>query len=813
VGLTNISIDIGGLSSQPPAQLILSPQVVIVFMQSTINIHPGSTLTVGAGSSISFSPGKCATIFDNGGVLNLNGTSNNPITLTSAAASPTPGDWTGIVYTNRGFGGSTGTATYTQISYGGCTNQWSSNGPNYNTGIQINSSTPSLDHVTVDHSLNNGIEIDRQSGTALPSLTNLTLNGNGGGTWHGYGLVYDFPPVDLSGITGLSMSGNYFNAIAISPAIHFTGTGAWPNLGVPYTLYQGSCNCVSNLTLDPGSNLTISSGVTVSQAAVGLTNISIDIGGLSSQPPAQLTLGSQVTMAWMQSTINIHPGSTLTIGPSSTISFAPGRCAAIFDNGGTLNLNGASGSPITLTSAAATPAPGDWTGVIYSNRGFGGSTGTATFTQVSYGGCTNQWSSSGPNYNTGIQINSSNPSLDHVTVDHSLSNGIEIDRQSGTFVPSLTNLTFNQNGTGTLSGNALQYDFLQSDLSNLSSLSASGNFQNAVVLPGGSLAVAGTWPNVGIPLRLTGGLSLNTGANLTVGQGAQISSIGGSLTVASGATLTLQGGNRVAFAPGSFGLWANSGSTVNLSGSPTEPITLTSASGAPVAGDWQGAVLASGSSDILNFVTVSYAGRSLTYNSVSYTTGVLVASGSATLGYPSIASSAGNDVEVVGGVQSSLRFGSYGAVPAGKVGVANDGWVTGQPIVDATYSWWGSPTGPTAATNPGGTGTPVSSGVAYSSWVGKVPGPVLSLSSSSGGSGSSVTLKGSGFGAREWLDIYVGTQLVGATQVEFDITIVNVPLGQISTSITIPSLPPGTYTVQVIGRDSGRMALASFTIT
>jgi len=49
------------------------------------------------------------------------------------------------------------------------------------------------------------------------------------------------------------------------------------------------------------------------------------------------------------------------------------------------------------------------------------------------------------------------------------------------------------------------------------------------------------------------------------------------------------------------------------------------------------------------------------------------------------------------------------------------GVLSGGPV-DGTCNWWGSPTGPTAASNPGGTGAQVSPNVTYSPWLG-TPAP------------------------------------------------------------------------------------------
>jgi hypothetical protein len=45
--------------------------------------------------------------------------------------------------------------------------------------------------------------------------------------------------------------------------------------------------------------------------------------------------------------------------------------------------------------------------------------------------------------------------------------------------------------------------------------------------------------------------------------------------------------------------------------------------------------------------------------------------------------------------------------------LTRDYYPAGQSDADATFNWWGSPTGPTIATNPGGTGDPLDDRVAY----------------------------------------------------------------------------------------------------
>jgi hypothetical protein len=55
-------------------------------------------------------------------------------------------------------------------------------------------------------------------------------------------------------------------------------------------------------------------------------------------------------------------------------------------------------------------------------------------------------------------------------------------------------------------------------------------------------------------------------------------------------------------------------------------------------------------------------------------------------------------------------------VPATQYGIAVQPALTGG-AVDGTCNWWNSPTGPTTASNPGGTGAKVSPGVNYNPWL------------------------------------------------------------------------------------------------
>ena len=65
---------------------------------------------------------------------------------------------------------------------------------------------------------------------------------------------------------------------------------------------------------------------------------------------------------------------------------------------------------------------------------------------------------------------------------------------------------------------------------------------------------------------------------------------------------------------------------------------------------------------------------------------------------------------------SVTAHGNNFNLPASQFGIAVDPALVGG-TVDGTCNWWNSPSGPTAATNPTGTGASVSSGVNYNPWL------------------------------------------------------------------------------------------------
>jgi hypothetical protein len=147
--------------------------------------------------------------------------------------------------------------------------------------------------------------------------------------------------------------------------------------------------------------------------------------------------------------------------------------------------------------------------------------------------------------------------------------------------------------------------------------------------------------------------------------------------------------------------------------------------------------------------------------------------------------------------------------------VINDGWASGQPLVDASLCWWGNASGPTNSSNPGGTGTPVSAGVNFSPWMdGPLGTPALSLAPAQGAPGASLSLSGTGFGPNETVTIKwncasstcSSTTVLGTVTTDANGDFFNL-------SVQVPAnVPSGSYPIGALGGTSGNFASLAFTI-
>ena len=97
----------------------------------------------------------------------------------------------------------------------------------------------------------------------------------------------------------------------------------------------------------------------------------------------------------------VNAGGTFSVGAGATISLGVGGSGPdVIFVAGTLTMSGEIGAPVTLTSAAAPPAPGDWGRIEFLPS----STGTLNRVHVSYAGGYRRWGANavGVNFQAGI---------------------------------------------------------------------------------------------------------------------------------------------------------------------------------------------------------------------------------------------------------------------------------------------------------------------------------------------------------------------------------------------------------------------------
>ncbi len=108
---------------------------IIYNLTGSLIVKDGGTLSIPAGTRIEASEGSGTSAYiavSQGGLIYVNGTSTNPVVMTSAAANPSTGDWGGLVIcgkanTNKGgSNGETATAEVSELTYGGTNNNDSS---------------------------------------------------------------------------------------------------------------------------------------------------------------------------------------------------------------------------------------------------------------------------------------------------------------------------------------------------------------------------------------------------------------------------------------------------------------------------------------------------------------------------------------------------------------------------------------------------------------------------------------------------------------------------------------------------------------
>ncbi len=364
------------------------------------------TLTIAPGVTVRFAPGTGLNIGKNYdlsmsyygyfGALSAQGRADAPITFTSDSDDPHPENWKGVFFTNYSEDGGT-VLTHCIVEYGGHPNQGN---------LQLFHTSPTIQNTTIRHSATHGIHLTASS----PTIENCTISDNGGTGVYAVDGAPD-PLIRFNSFTNNGASpirigadmrvsdntaaGNGVDAIQVIPE-EITSNTTWSN-GIPTYIVNGS-------------------------VAVRHTSRSSD--------------GSKVV--------------TLTIAPGVTVRFAPGAGLNIGKNYdlamsyygyfGALFAQGRADAPITFTSNADVPAPGDWKGVYFTNYT---KDGASLLEQcvVEYGGAVNY---------ADVYLYRAKPTIRYSTIRNSAHSGIYVNYpESNGAVITCNNFKDNHHGVYT----------------------------------------------------------------------------------------------------------------------------------------------------------------------------------------------------------------------------------------------------------------------------------------------------------------------------------------------------------------------------
>lgn len=440
-------------------------------LNGTLSVKSGATLTIPAGTTIKATAGFSSyLIVEQGGKIDAEGTAANPITFTSAEASPAAGDWGGIWINGYApiSGGGTGTSEVdATLPYGGTD-------ATDNSGILkyvIIAYSGAQSSESVEH---NGLTLDAVgSGTTIENI--YVYNGADdaieffGGTVNVTNLLAVNCDDDCFDVTQ-GWTGTLDNAYGVweegytSSESDPRGIEADGNLDGNYSTQSGQSDfTMKNITIKNASGYIMEDGIKIRRGATATITNALMIGGIaknlidmtdskgagSTSSAISLTTTSVVSnagdinlpsgttyadvviedgntgadetaFAWtgydfstattaelsgditeatnlnalytytLNGAVAVKSGATLTIPAGTTIKANSGFSNyLIIEQGGKINAEGTAEKPITFTSAASSPARGDWGGIWINGYApiSGGGTGTTEVdATLSYGG-------------------------------------------------------------------------------------------------------------------------------------------------------------------------------------------------------------------------------------------------------------------------------------------------------------------------------------------------------------------------------------------------------------------------------------------
>jgi len=640
------------------------------------------SITIPEGLALAIDPG--VTVKANGadgiyvnGNLTASGTAQLPVTFSSRSATPAAGDWRGIYLAPTATASS---FSHVAISYAG--GYFAGYGLYVNVhgdwvkaALYLDGVSPPLTAVSILNSQTNGLEMYgaaptiangvfsncgwsglKAGGASRPVLNTASFSANGAGGYYAVSLDASSVPNP----NAVTFSGNSYQGVQIRGGA-LPASALWKNwsANAPYAV-------TGDVTVNAGVTLTVEPTTTVKLSGVGL---------------------------YVNGALNANS----TTGRITFTSLADDSIGG--------DTNGDASAP-----APSVPAAGNWKG-IYLSPASGASVlanCSIKFSGAYASGYGLNVQPHGAWVMAALYVDDSNPAITGCQFLNSETHGLRL-----------------WSSTATLTGNVFQdmgsdrYPILFDTLDSYPAMSGnatSGTGYNGIGLPAGEIAVSGVWkrPGAGFPYLMNGPLRLKEGISLTIDPGNTVKSNFDGIYV--------------------YG-------TLSAAGTQALPITFTSRAATPVPGSWRGIYLApSATVTAMSHVTIDYAGAySGGYGlnvqphgdwvkAALYLDGI-----SPQLAWVSILNSETNGLEMYGASpvitnsrlencgwsQLSATGGSQPTVSATRFfgASANNGLITTTPaqVIVARNNYWGSPAGPTHASNPAGSGVKVSDGVDFGS--------------------------------------------------------------------------------------------------
>ncbi|WP_444944680.1 right-handed parallel beta-helix repeat-containing protein [Microbulbifer sp. ZKSA006] len=629
---------------------------------NSVYVQSGVTLTIEPSARIEIAGDFSLEVY---GTLDAQGTSDNPIVFTSDESEPSVGDWYGIVAQSGG----TVNLDYVTIEYG-------------DYGLYAASgSIFSLNNSTLQYADTAGVYLQ---GVANATVSGNTITDNKYGFYiQGYSGTATTPTITGNTITGNSSYGFYLDGVRdadYDPQPAITGNSIYNNSS--YDLftnnYEGGVTTVNATgnwwnTTDPGSianevydytdeaydqPIVDYSGYLDTEGGSAAIN-----DGLNGYLTEDTTLLADTTYTLL-STLYVQSDVTLTIEPGARIEVGGDFSIEVY---GTLDVQGASDSPIVFTSNESKPSVGDWHGIVAQSDGTV-NLNYVTIEYADYGlyaasGSTFSVSNSTLQYfdENGVYAYNASGSISNSTIQYADTAGVYLQGVANATVSGNT-ITDNKYGfyiqgysgtatTPTITGNTVtgnsQYGFYLYGVSD-------ADYDPQPVITGNSIYSNGSydlytnWYETGVvTVNATGNWwnTINSGVIaaevydysdytpdrpivdfsgfLNNANGSPVydyllrfdidsdtNLVAGSYSVVddinvnNGVSLTLEAGAKLVFAAG-YSLVVEGDLVV--SGSSSLPVLFTSEAQYPVSGDWQGIVVTSGGSVNIDNAYIRYA--------------------------------------------------------------------------------------------------------------------------------------------------------------------------------------------------------------